>query len=124
MSANRRTFRIGFVNCPKNVGIVCIVNVRKRGVIARFQTAVRKRGMIVKENSCNPKSKTIAMIVWSNILRQQSLLGITDEQLCEVMGVTSRSLYNYRKAPSVMTMKQIQKLLDSFGVDMQTLIMT
>ena len=78
----------------------------------------------MKENRCKPKSQTIAMIVWSNILRQQYLLGITDEQLCAVMGVTSRSLYNYRKDPSVLTMKQVQSLLDSFGVEMQTLIIS
>ena len=78
---------------------------------------------MMKSNSKKPRLQTIATIIWSNIVRQQYLLGITDEQLCEVLGVTSRSLYNYRIDPSVLTMRQIQSLLDSFGVEMQTLIM-
>ena len=78
----------------------------------------------MKSNSKKLRLQTIATIIWSNIVRQQYLLGITDEQLCEVLGVTSRSLYNYRIDPSVLTMRQIQSLLDSFGVEMQTLIIS
>ena len=79
---------------------------------------------MTKENKRKPRAQTIATVIWSNIVRQQYLLGITDEQLCEVLGVTSRSLYNYRIDPSVLTMRQIQSLLDSFGVEMQTLIIS
>ena len=79
---------------------------------------------MMKANNRKPRTQTIATVVWSNIVRQQYLLGITDEQLCAVLGVTSRSLYNYRIDPSVLTMRQIQSLLDSFGVEMQTLIIS
>lgn len=70
------------------------------------------------------RSLSIAVIVWSNIIRQQYLLGITDEQLCDAMGISIRTFYNYQKDPSQMNMKHIQALLDSMGIDMQTLIMT
>jgi len=124
MSESRRIIPNGFWNYPGNAGIVSIENARKGNTIARFPTVVRKRGMRkMKSNSKKPRLQTIATIIWSNIVRQQYLLGITDEQLCEVLGVTSRSLYNYRIDPSVLTMRQIQSLLDSFGVEMQTLIM-
>ena len=76
----------------------------------------------MKENARKPQAPTLGFVIWSNIIRQQYLLGITDEQLSKVLGVTVRSLYNYRKDPSVMTMRQIQALLDSFGVEMQALI--
>jgi hypothetical protein len=113
-----------FLRFRRNVGIASIEKARKRRAIARFQTVVRKRGVKMKGNNRKPRAQTIATVVWSNIVRQQYLLGITDEQLCEVLGVTSRSLYNYRIDPSVLTMRQIQSLLDSFGVEMQTLIIS
>ena len=79
---------------------------------------------MMKAKNRKSRTQTIANVIWSNIVRQQYLLGITDEQLCEVLGVTSRSLHNYRIDPSVLTMRQIQSLLDSFGVEMQTLIIS
>ena len=32
---------------------------------------------------------SISIIIWSNISRQQYLQGLTDKQLCEILGVTS-----------------------------------
>ena len=76
--------------------------------------------MITKKR---PRSVSIAIIIWSNITRQQYLLGLTDKQLCEILGITSRTLYNYRQDPSALTMKQIQLVLEKMGVDMETLIL-
>ena len=76
----------------------------------------------MKNQSARPRTQSIATVVWSNVVRQQYLLGITDQQLCEVLGITNRTLCNYRNDPSPITMQQIQSLLDSFGIEMQTLI--
>ncbi len=76
----------------------------------------------MKGNNRKPRAQTIATVVWSNIVRQQYLLGITDEQLCKILEITSRTLYNYRADPSALTMKQLQLVLDKMGVEMETLL--
>ncbi len=67
---------------------------------------------------------SVSVIIWSNIVRQQYLQGLTDKNLCEILGITSRTLYNYRQDPSALTMKQLQLVLDKMGVDMDTLLIT
>lgn len=74
------------------------------------------------ENS-QPRVMTIATIIWSNIVRQQYLQGLTDEQLCKVLGITPRTLYNYRLDPSVLTMKQIQSVLEKLDINMNALLL-
>jgi len=64
------------------------------------------------------------MIIWSNIVRQQYLQGMTDKDLCEILGITSRTLYNYRQDPSALTMKQLQRVLEKMGIEMDTLLIT
>ena len=78
----------------------------------------------MRKNPEKPRqgSQRLGRIIWGNILRQQYLLGITDTQLCEVLGVTPRTLLNYRKAPTAITLRQLQALLVSFGVDAETLL--
>ena len=68
------------------------------------------------------KKMTMAVIIWSNIVRQQFLKDISDAELCQMLGVTSRTLYNYRHDPSVLTIKQIQTLMEKVGVGMDTLL--
>ena len=70
------------------------------------------------------KSMTVSMIIWSNIVRQQYLQGMTDKDLCEILGITSRTLYNYRQDPSALTMKQLQRVLEKMGIEMDTLLIT
>ena len=63
-----------------------------------------------------------AKLVWSNILRWQYLKGITDSQLCQLLGVTSRTLLNYKTDPSALTMRQLQAILDGLGIEPDALI--
>ncbi len=67
---------------------------------------------------------SISIIIWSNISRQQYLQGLTDKQLCEILGVTSRTLYNYRQNPSALIMKKVQLVLDKMGVDMEAMLLS
>ena len=62
-----------------------------------------------------------AKLIWSNILRQQYLLGVSDKQMSDLLGVTTRTLYNYRNDPSNVTIKQLQLVIDSLGVEPETL---
>lgn len=70
------------------------------------------------------KTMTVSMIIWSNIVRHQYLQGMTDNDLCEILGITSRTLYNYRQDPSALTMKQLQRVLEKMGIEMDTLLIT
>lgn len=70
------------------------------------------------------KTMTVSMIIWSNIVRHQYLHGMTDNDLCEILGITSRTLYNYRQDPSALTMKQLQRVLEKMGIEMDTLLIT
>ena len=62
-----------------------------------------------------------AKLIWSNILRQQYLHGVTDQQMSELLGVTTRTLCNYRHDPSSVTMKQLQAVVESFGLEAESL---
>ena len=64
---------------------------------------------------------TFAKLIWSNILRAQYLNGVTDQQMSELLGVTTRTLCNYRHDPSSVTMKQLQVVVESFGVEPESL---
>ena len=66
---------------------------------------------------------SIAVIVWSNITRQQYLQGINDDKLCQILGITSRTLYNYRQDPSALTMKQVQIVLEKMNLNMEELLL-
>ena len=68
-------------------------------------------------------SSTVAFakLIWSNILRQQYLHGVTDQQMSDLLGVTTRTLCNYRHDPSSVTMKQLQAVVESFGLEPEIL---
>ena len=69
------------------------------------------------------QSLSIAVIVWSNITRQQYLQRINDDKLCQILGITSRTLYNYRQDPSALTMKQLQIVLEKMNLNMEELLL-
>lgn len=66
-------------------------------------------------------TNTFAKLIWSNILRQQYLLGVSDKQMSDLLGVTTRTLCNYRHDPSSVTVKQLQAVVESFGVEPESL---
>ena len=66
---------------------------------------------------------SIAVIVWRNITRQQYLQSINDDKLCQILGITSRTLYNYRQDPSALTMKQLQIVLEKMNLNMEELLL-
>lgn len=76
--------------------------------------------MISKKSTSIPQP--LARTVFANILRSQFLLGVTDAQLAELLGVTPRTLSNYKADPSAMTLRQIQTVADSFGLEPDALL--
>lgn len=70
----------------------------------------------------SPKSDSgFARIVWANVIRQQYLHGVSDQQLSELMGVTIRTLSNYKNDPANVTIKQLQIILETFGIKPESL---
>ena len=66
----------------------------------------------------------IQQIVWSNIRRYQYLLKMTDDELGESLGITSRTLYTYDKDPSNLTLDKVEHFLKVTGVGMESLIIS
>ena len=61
-------------------------------------------------------------VIWGNIRRYQYLNELSDEQLANVLKLTTRTLYNYDKDPSDLTLKRIQLFIDNSGLEIQDLI--
>lgn len=70
----------------------------------------------------NRLPQPLARTVFANILRSQFLLGVTDAQLANLLGVTPRTLSNYKADPSSLTLRQIQAVAESFGIDGEALL--
>ncbi len=75
----------------------------------------------MKKNEPKVTRHTISAIVWGNIERAKYLAGVTDNQLCELLGVTSRTLWNYRKDPSNLTVRQLQAVIENLGLEPEAL---
>ena len=45
----------------------------------------------MRENKRGTKAPSLAMIIWSNIVRQQYLKGLDDDQLSALLGITTFS---------------------------------
>lgn len=63
----------------------------------------------------------VCRIIWSNIRRYQYLNRLTDEQLAESLGISTRTLYSYDKNPSTLTLERIQSFLKHSRLTMQDL---
>ena len=76
----------------------------------------------MRENKRGTKAPSLAMIIWSNIVRQQYLKGLDDDQLSALLGITTRTLYNYRADPSALTLKQLQSIVEKLNIEMESLL--
>lgn len=75
----------------------------------------------VKKQQTEKITYEVGQIIWSNIRRYQYLNQLSDEQLAESFGVSTRTLYSYNKNPSTLTLKHIQCFLNDSGLTMQDL---
>lgn len=65
--------------------------------------------------------RPLARVIWGNIERARYIAGVTDEQLSEALGVSPRSLSNYRRDPSVITLRQLEAVAKCFDLPPETL---
>jgi len=78
--------------------------------------------MIMKKVKTANDTYKVYFLIWSNIRRFQYLNGLTDKQISESLGITTRTLYTYDKNPSALTLEKIQQFLEHSVLDMQALI--
>ena len=93
-------------------------------MITKVKTPQERDATMMKRSNETTRRQTpnLGRLVWSNIVRQQYLLGVTDAQLCELLSITPRTLLNYKHDPSAITLRQLESLLNSFGIDPETLM--
>lgn len=71
-----------------------------------------------------PKKKTIANSsisrrVWGCIRGAQTTLELSDEQLCDYLDVSKRTLSNYDRDPSKMSLKKLERMQDCIGLNIK-----
>ena len=105
MSAFRKIYRSGFRIFHRNAGHAYIVKAKKLITIVHSQIVTKKcrktGGRNMTDVETVKRSTSIAVVIWSNILRQQYLEGWSDKKLCAVLSITTRTLYNYQKDPFI-----------------------
>ena len=79
-----------------------------------------KRGR--PRNAEKMKKSSIARIFWANIRKQQYLLGIEDESLAGMLGVTGRTLLNWDKEPENIRLGTVNTFRISTGIEIAELI--
>ena len=63
----------------------------------------------------------VDILIWGNIRRYQYLNRLSDEQLAQSLGISTRTLYSYDKNPSTLTLERIQCFLNDSRMNMQDL---
>ena len=79
-----------------------------------------KRNDLMSKNNSAPKAE-ISRIIWSNIRKAQYLNCLTDKQLADALGVSTRTLANYDSNPDVMTLSTLQLFMKNMSMMMSEL---
>lgn len=74
------------------------------------------------ENIEKRNSYEVGAIIWANIRKRQMLEKMSDIDLANILGVSTRTLYNYNSKPETLTLEKIQLFIDSFGLDIEDLV--
>ena len=74
------------------------------------------------KNKSKSTEINICRLIWSNIRRFQYLEGMTDERLAEALGITTRTLYDYNKDPSKISLDKIQSFVEDTNYDVDNLL--
>ncbi len=63
----------------------------------------------------------LIFIIWSNILKYQYLRSLSEERLASYLGVTTRTLSNYKHDPGTISLGQIQNFVCALGISIDDL---
>lgn len=73
-----------------------------------------------KNNSQN--QLIIYKIIWANIKKYQYINELSDNQLAIIFDVSLKTLYNYDKDPSKITLEKIQNFADELNLPIEKII--
>ena len=76
----------------------------------------------MKKTEQQNKEYEIGYVAWGNIRRFQYINHLTDEQIAEILGVSTRTLYAYDKEPNNIKLETLQNFINETKIDITELI--
>ena len=76
----------------------------------------------MKKTEQQNKDYEIGYVAWGNIRRFQYINHLTDEQIAEILGVSTRTLYAYDKEPNTIKLETLQNFINETKIDITELI--
>lgn len=76
----------------------------------------------MKKTEQQNKEYEIGYVAWGNIRRFQYINHLTDEQIAEILGVSTRTLYAYDKEPNTIKLETLQNFINETKIDITELI--
>ena len=76
----------------------------------------------MKKTEQQNKEYEIGYVAWGNIRRFQYINHLTDEQIAEILGVSTRTLYSYDKEPNTIKLETLQNFINETKIDITEII--
>ena len=76
----------------------------------------------MKKTEQQNKEYEIGYVAWGNIRRFQYINHLTDEQIAEILGVSTRTLYAYDKEPNTIKLETLQNFINETKINITELI--
>ena len=76
----------------------------------------------MKKTEQQNKEYEIGYVAWGNIRRFQYINHLTDEQIAEILGVSTRTLYAYDKEPNNIKLETLQNFINETKIDITEII--
>ena len=76
----------------------------------------------MKKTEQQNKEYEIGYVAWGNIRRFQYINHLSDEQIAEILGVSTRTLYAYDKEPNTIKLETLQNFINETKIDITEII--
>ena len=76
----------------------------------------------MKKTEQQNKEYEIGYVAWGNIRRFQYINHLSDEQIAEILGVSTRTLYAYDKEPNNIKLETLQNFINETKIDITEII--
>ena len=76
----------------------------------------------MKKTEQQNKDYEIGYVAWGNIRRFQYINHLSDEQIAEILGVSTRTLYAYDKEPNTIKLETLQNFINETKIDITEII--
>ena len=76
----------------------------------------------MKKTEQQNKDYEIGYVAWGNIRRFQYINHLSDEQIAEILSVSTRTLYAYDKEPNTIKLETLQNFINETKIDITEII--